>query len=887
MQADISNDDGAKDITCRPGKNSPIAIQSLPSDQEQTEGSFLAGCEITSHSIREILDQPRLQSAVRELFDVHGLLLFRDCHITPEEETMFLKLFDWDDRLPLDQVTGPYSTDGIGIVGGTALQWKIPSFGGAIQLQGSGVVEDHHGVSGTLVSRYETREWHVDGAHDVPLNTYPPVATSMYCIKTPQVGGETLFTSGRAAFDRLPPHMQKQALELDACYDRTFRSMEPDGCQAILTESGDVGSVFHRRPIVIKDQLGRPSLYVGPAFTQHLIERVTGKVWGAHESQDFLGRCLRLGLHQNLYEHRWKPLDFIVWSNRSILHSPTETYVYEGQDRLFHRIRMASKTPVEPFFRKVNHQLAVSKQRALYGRLWALQQLLSSGAIPYFMNVSTARLLSKYGQSGFSLASATRAGPVLTLLLWLAYLLVGLWPKNHGILLATHMANMIAHMVKIPFLWDFEIWDWLMELSIVVLGFEEGARLARWQLIVFYLATAFYKLTRSFLSPKVSCAPIFVLALVDMLLPISMKLPQMVVNMLSWSAPSLTILIEVTIPVLLAVEPYLGVLLGLLFHFLITVQPPPGNAGGFSISIAVRYALFCRLGKDYRHLYKWHVVVPFLAAALALGYSHGNDWAVPVHAVMIITLVPAALETRRLVRMPSEVCATKAERGRKWTIRILSALTLAYAFGMPILGGDMGAATMFSNLRVYSKSNHLLVPTGLLLNTTTVRVDWTTSQRINDIHPNDATTLLTPRLQAWLHSTGHTGRQFAPYLQRSLSITISSNGEGEEQFIPYLLPDLEVRRLLQESFDAGEKDFVLHYTKLPSLDKVLYSAIDQSCFVVPAMDASRRFPCDQNEAPMKVGLPFALQKSLLFFSFPVFVNTSKNLEDTVELGCVC
>ena len=810
------------------------------------------GCEVQT-SMKEIMESPALLTKAQALLAERGLLLFREAELTPAEETAFVKLFGWDDVSPFDDVAGPYMTAGTGIVDDSAIRWKIPSFP-AIQLQGNGAVRDHYDVpNGTLVANNKTREWHTDGCHDV-LKSLPPIATSMYCLKTPTNGhGETLFASGRHAFSRLTPQLQARALQLDAVYDLTYRPMDPDGCRASMTK--DEEPVTTRFPIVIQDQTGEPSLYVGPAFTKYLVDRQTGRELSPEKSQKFLGTCLHRGL--KVYEHKWRPKDFVLWCNRCLLHSATETNKYTGHDRLHHRIRMASKLPVIPY---QNQQ-----QTLIYARLWAFQQLLSSGAINY--------LASKVipGED-FNLASQTTLSPQFTVALWIAYIGVLVKPLNRPLLIGTHLINLVVHAIKIPFVWDYEVWDFLIELSVILL--PSPASLARSQLLVFYYATAFYKFTKSFLSRQVSCGSIFVFAILDLVVPKGLDPSPTVLTMINALSPAMTIFIEVLIPTLLFLTPGIGILVGLVFHLLITLQPPPNNAGGFSVSIAVRYAFFLQgQSGNWSPLYAL-IAVPLVAVAVAIGSDHGSDWSVPVHVIMSLALVPPALATIRSSGPP------RRKKTRSFTAMMIIGLTMLYAVGMPLLGGDMVADTMFSNLRVYSRSNHLIAPTGLLLNTTTLRIDATTSDFINNQHPNEATSLHSPRLTRWLRSAGHRGRQFAPYLKRTIGITVSKN-----QGTVYFIPDLELRRLVQEAYDHGETSFRITYTKLPSLDRVVFDAKKGRCQVFKE-GGKKRTKCGPEEAVLNPGLSFLQSKFLLFFSFPVPPNAT-SLDDVVELGCIC
>jgi len=349
----------------------------------------------------------------------------------------------------------------------------------------------------------------------------------------------------------------------------------------------------NRFPVVIRDQLGRPSLYAGPAFTSALVDRTTGEVWSFERSQAFLGDCLREGLRRGVYAHEWRQGDFVVWCNRCLLHSATETAKYKGQHRLHHRIRLASKLPVVAAAAAAAAGTTQQRQQ-LYARLWALQQLLSSGFFDFLARVAVATTTT-FKTSNFSLASQTTLPPTGTLGIWfVSFAVLAFCPRNRTLLLAAHVGNVLVHAAKIPFVWDYEYWDLLVELAVIFYGgsVDDAAPVARAQMLLFYYATAFYKFTTSFLSRAVSCGPIFVLALLDLVTPAAFSISPEALTVLTALSPPTTILVELAVPTLLLLKPKFGILLGLLFHLLITLQPPPSNAGGFSVSVAVRYAFF-------------------------------------------------------------------------------------------------------------------------------------------------------------------------------------------------------------------------------------------------------------------------------------------------------
>eukprot|EP00633_Aureoumbra_lagunensis_P007913 CAMPEP_0197314062 /NCGR_PEP_ID=MMETSP0891-20130614/31933_1 /TAXON_ID=44058 ORGANISM="Aureoumbra lagunensis, Strain CCMP1510" /NCGR_SAMPLE_ID=MMETSP0891 /ASSEMBLY_ACC=CAM_ASM_000534 /LENGTH=285 /DNA_ID=CAMNT_0042802311 /DNA_START=157 /DNA_END=1011 /DNA_ORIENTATION=- len=271
---------------------------------------------------RDILGVKGLDALLKK----EGLVVFRDVKLEPSDEEAVMKRLPWDNMAKMKDLSGPYNAAGTGIIErrnakgeivGCA-RWKLPDFP-MIQIQGSGEIVNHYEVAdGELISKWSTREFHTDGPHDTPKCTYPPVATSMYCIETPNTGGQTLFADSRRAFCNLDDETKILALSLDVIYDHRFRPMLEDGCRAIPISNDkamvddEKTPITNRWPLVILDRDSQPALYLGPAFSRCLIERSSGKRWNAEESQAFLGKLMRIAT-TNVYEHTWKKNDFIIW----------------------------------------------------------------------------------------------------------------------------------------------------------------------------------------------------------------------------------------------------------------------------------------------------------------------------------------------------------------------------------------------------------------------------------------------------------------------------------------------------------------------------------------------------------------------------------------------
>ena len=76
-----------------------------------------------------------------------------------------------------------------------------------------------------------------------------------------------------------------------------------------------------------------------------------------------------------------------------------------------------------------------------------------------------------------------------------------------------------------------------------------------------------------------------------------------------------------------------------------------------------------------------------------------------------------------------------------------AAVAVAYGLALPMLGlQDMMAPTMFANLRVFSGSNHTLMPTGILYDGGgVVWVESSTAEAIKDVYPAEVSKITSPR----------------------------------------------------------------------------------------------------------------------------------------------
>jgi taurine dioxygenase len=163
--------------------------------------------------------------------------------------------------------------------------------------------------------------WHTD----LTGLATPPLGSILYAVEVPDVGGDTLFASGHAAYEALSSPLQRMLGELWSVHDmlRVFGPgllAGPDGAARWARAKQEFPPVRH--PVVRTHPVsGRKALFVNPIFT----ERIDGL--SLRESRALLAL---------LYEHtrlpefqcrfRWRAGSVAFWDNRCTQHYPVADY---------------------------------------------------------------------------------------------------------------------------------------------------------------------------------------------------------------------------------------------------------------------------------------------------------------------------------------------------------------------------------------------------------------------------------------------------------------------------------------------------------------------------------------------------------------------------------
>jgi taurine dioxygenase len=178
--------------------------------------------------------------------------------------------------------------------------------------------------------------WHSDTAY----LEQPAMATMLYALETPPIGGDTLFANTALAYDALSDGMKRMLGGLRALNvgNKPVALETREGMRA--TRAGaevDAGGTLH--PVVrTHPETGRKALYANRAHTTRFEDMTEA------ESAPLL---------DSLFDHQirpeftcrfaWRPGSLALWDNRTSQHYPLNDY--HGHRRVMHRVSIGGDRP--------------------------------------------------------------------------------------------------------------------------------------------------------------------------------------------------------------------------------------------------------------------------------------------------------------------------------------------------------------------------------------------------------------------------------------------------------------------------------------------------------------------------------------------------------------
>lgn len=239
------------------------------------------------------LSQPVGNRAFLRVHDAHlkhHVLVFRDQHITPQQQIDFSRLFG---RLQI-HVLRNFQLEGHPEV-----------------LVISNIIEDGKPTGLGDAGHF----WH----SDLSYKETPSLGSMLHAQELPAEGGDTLFANMHLAYDTLPSALRsaikgKYAEHSYLAQYAELQRRSPFRPNLTQQQIDEVKPVTH--PVVrTHPETGRPALFVSEHFTTKIVGVPED------ESRALLGELFAHSVRpEHIYRHQWHPGDLVFWDNRSLMH---------------------------------------------------------------------------------------------------------------------------------------------------------------------------------------------------------------------------------------------------------------------------------------------------------------------------------------------------------------------------------------------------------------------------------------------------------------------------------------------------------------------------------------------------------------------------------------
>ena len=227
----------------------------------------------------------------------HHVLVFRDQHLTPQQQIDFSRRFG-----PLDEHPSQGDAHLAGYPDILVISTKKKN-GKDVGIRNAGPM------------------WHSDLAY----RERPSLGSMLYAIELPDSGGNTGFANMVNAYERLPARLK-----------------EAVGSRRALFSSTRKLSLYAHHPVFrTHPETGRKSIFVNPQLTK----RIDGMEPAESEAllAEIYEHCRR---PEFIYWHNWRPGDLVFWDNRCVLHIADHTRLDDPTYiRHMHRTTIAGDVP--------------------------------------------------------------------------------------------------------------------------------------------------------------------------------------------------------------------------------------------------------------------------------------------------------------------------------------------------------------------------------------------------------------------------------------------------------------------------------------------------------------------------------------------------------------
>lgn len=274
----------------QPAVGSRLAIRPLT----PAIGAEIGNVDLADPGVAEFI--PEIRAALL----AHGVIFFRDQHLTQDQHIAFARHFgalEIHPATPRDQANRE-------------------------------ILRIAHGPE----SRGQENFWH----SDVTWREEPSLGSILRAIEVPEVGGDTLFANMHLAYTRLSPELQRWCAGLTAVHDiaRVFAKRLGKRPEELHDKYPPM-----RHPVIrTHPETGKPLIFVNTAFTSH-IEGLSEK-----DSRWLLDRLYAAAADPEIQcRFHWKPGSIAFWDNRACQHFAASDYF--PARRVMERVTIAGCKP--------------------------------------------------------------------------------------------------------------------------------------------------------------------------------------------------------------------------------------------------------------------------------------------------------------------------------------------------------------------------------------------------------------------------------------------------------------------------------------------------------------------------------------------------------------
>ena len=282
-------------------------------DMKITPLSDALGAEVTGINAAD-LDEDTF-ARLRDAYHENIVLVVRDQHLTPAEQTAFARRFG-EIQYHINK------------------EYLMPGQPEVLIL--STEIKDGKNVGVPDAGS----DWHSDHSYVDQPTGY----TLLHAIKVPKDGGDTEWTNMVAAYETLPDDMKTRLEGLVGIH--SFNRLKNPRISVPVLHGHD--EEYYKRsppdsfhPLVrTHPHTGRKALYLSPRFTIGI------KDLDEADAQALLDELFAHIRNRDLvYRHRWNVGDLLLWDNRTTIHLAC-LGVPEGQHRRMHRTTVLGEIPV-------------------------------------------------------------------------------------------------------------------------------------------------------------------------------------------------------------------------------------------------------------------------------------------------------------------------------------------------------------------------------------------------------------------------------------------------------------------------------------------------------------------------------------------------------------